>query len=151
MGRLAGHLDLGFELFGDGCEGRKSLQLLLQASGADSKNAHEAAAQRVLADCMEAVSACYQQESLVHLLIAAAGSGRRMGADRNKLLLAVHGRPVLAWTLEAATTFINTAVIQIIVNQANGNPPITPLIFVIAMMTWVPVLGWYFWASFRHA
>jgi len=38
----------------------------------------------------------------VHLLIAAAGSGRRMGADRNKLLLPLAGRPVLAWTLEAA-------------------------------------------------
>ena len=36
---------------------------------------------------MEAVSACLRQESLVHLLIAAAGSGRRMGGDRNKLLL----------------------------------------------------------------
>jgi 2-C-methyl-D-erythritol 4-phosphate cytidylyltransferase len=36
---------------------------------------------------------------LVHLLIAAAGSGRRMGADGNKLLLPVAGRPVLAWTL----------------------------------------------------
>nr|WP_255476151.1 2-C-methyl-D-erythritol 4-phosphate cytidylyltransferase [Synechococcus sp. BSF8S] len=41
-------------------------------------------------------------ESLVHLLIAAAGSGRRMGGERNKLLLPVAGRPVLAWTLEAA-------------------------------------------------
>jgi 2-C-methyl-D-erythritol 4-phosphate cytidylyltransferase len=38
----------------------------------------------------------------VHLLIAAAGSGRRMGASGNKLLLPVAGRPVLAWTLEAA-------------------------------------------------
>jgi 2-C-methyl-D-erythritol 4-phosphate cytidylyltransferase len=38
----------------------------------------------------------------VHLLIAAAGSGRRMGADRNKLLLPLAGRPVLAWTLDAA-------------------------------------------------
>ncbi len=38
----------------------------------------------------------------MHLLIAAAGSGRRMGAERNKLLLAVAGRPVLAWTLDAA-------------------------------------------------
>jgi len=38
----------------------------------------------------------------VHLLIAAAGSGRRMGASGNKLLLDVAGRPVLAWTLEAA-------------------------------------------------
>jgi 2-C-methyl-D-erythritol 4-phosphate cytidylyltransferase len=38
----------------------------------------------------------------VHLLIACAGSGRRMGAERNKLLLPVAGRPVLAWTLQAA-------------------------------------------------
>ena len=38
----------------------------------------------------------------MHLLIAAAGSGRRMGADRNKLLLPLAGRPVLAWTLQAA-------------------------------------------------
>ncbi len=38
----------------------------------------------------------------MHLLIAAAGSGRRMGADRNKLLLPLAGRSVLAWTLEAA-------------------------------------------------
>ena len=51
---------------------------------------------------MEAVSACQRQESLVHLLIAAAGSGRRMGADRNKLLLPLRGRCVLAWTLDAA-------------------------------------------------
>jgi 2-C-methyl-D-erythritol 4-phosphate cytidylyltransferase len=41
-------------------------------------------------------------EVFVHLLIAAAGSGRRMGAAGNKLLLEVAGRPVLAWTLEAA-------------------------------------------------
>ena len=38
----------------------------------------------------------------MHLLIAAAGSGRRMGAEINKLLLPVAGRPVLAWTLGAA-------------------------------------------------
>ena len=38
----------------------------------------------------------------MHLLIAAAGSGRRMGASGNKLLLAVAGRPVLSWTLDAA-------------------------------------------------
>jgi 2-C-methyl-D-erythritol 4-phosphate cytidylyltransferase len=40
-------------------------------------------------------------EVIVHLLIAAAGSGRRMGASGNKLLLEVAGRPVLAWTLDA--------------------------------------------------
>ena len=38
----------------------------------------------------------------MHLLIACAGSGRRMGAERNKLLLEVSGRAVLAWTLDAA-------------------------------------------------
>ncbi len=38
----------------------------------------------------------------MHLLIAAAGSGSRMGADRNKLLLKVAGKTVLEWTLEAA-------------------------------------------------
>ncbi|MFN7740789.1 MAG: 2-C-methyl-D-erythritol 4-phosphate cytidylyltransferase [Cyanobacteriota bacterium] len=38
----------------------------------------------------------------MHLLIAAAGSGRRMGANGNKLLLPLAGRPLLAWTLEAA-------------------------------------------------
>jgi 2-C-methyl-D-erythritol 4-phosphate cytidylyltransferase len=53
---------------------------------------------------MENVSACSRQESLVHLLIAAAGSGRRMGADRNKLLLPLLGRPLIAWTVDAALT-----------------------------------------------
>jgi 2-C-methyl-D-erythritol 4-phosphate cytidylyltransferase len=38
----------------------------------------------------------------VHLLIPAAGAGRRMGSDRNKLLLPLQGQPVLAWTLQAA-------------------------------------------------
>jgi len=38
----------------------------------------------------------------MHLLVAAAGSGRRVGADRNKLLLPVAGHPVLAWTVAAA-------------------------------------------------
>ena len=38
----------------------------------------------------------------MHLLIAAAGSGSRMGADRNKLLLKIAGRTVIEWTLKAA-------------------------------------------------
>ncbi|ASC69713.1 2-C-methyl-D-erythritol 4-phosphate cytidylyltransferase [Halomicronema hongdechloris C2206] len=38
----------------------------------------------------------------MHLLIPAAGMGRRMGADRNKVLLTVRGRPLIAWTLLAA-------------------------------------------------
>lgn len=38
----------------------------------------------------------------MHLLIPAAGSGRRMGSDRNKLLLPLLGKSLLAWTLEVA-------------------------------------------------
>ena len=38
----------------------------------------------------------------MHLLIPAAGMGRRMGSDRNKLLLELLGKPLLAWTLTAA-------------------------------------------------
>lgn len=38
----------------------------------------------------------------MHLLIPAAGSGKRMGGDRNKLLLSLLGKPILQWTLKAA-------------------------------------------------
>lgn len=38
----------------------------------------------------------------MHLLIAAAGTGKRMGSHRNKLLLVVYSRPIIAWTLLAA-------------------------------------------------
>lgn len=38
----------------------------------------------------------------MHLLIPAAGMGKRMGSERNKLLLRLLGKPLLAWTLLAA-------------------------------------------------
>ncbi len=38
----------------------------------------------------------------MHLLIPAAGRGQRMGSDRNKLLLPLLDKPLLAWTLLAA-------------------------------------------------
>lgn len=38
----------------------------------------------------------------MHLLIACAGSGKRMGAPVNKLFLEVLNKPILAWTLLAA-------------------------------------------------
>ncbi|EDX85374.1 2-C-methyl-D-erythritol 4-phosphate cytidylyltransferase [Synechococcus sp. PCC 7335] len=52
-------------------------------------------------------SSSHQQQSNtnlnpMHLLIPAAGVGRRMGSDRNKLLLPLLSRPILAWTLIAA-------------------------------------------------
>ena len=76
---------------------------------------------------MEAVSACLRQESLVHLLIAAAGSGRRMGADRNKLLLPLAGRSVIAWTLEAALAAQRISWIGV-VGQAIDREPIMALV-----------------------
>lgn len=42
----------------------------------------------------------------MHLLIPAAGVGRRMGGDRNKVLLTLLGKPVIAWTLLAAEAAI---------------------------------------------
>lgn len=38
----------------------------------------------------------------MYLLIPAAGVGKRMGADGNKLLLQLRGKPLLAWTLTSA-------------------------------------------------
>ncbi len=38
----------------------------------------------------------------MYLLIPSAGSGKRMGADRNKLLLQVRSKTLIAWTLLAA-------------------------------------------------
>jgi 2-C-methyl-D-erythritol 4-phosphate cytidylyltransferase len=38
----------------------------------------------------------------MHLLIPAAGMGKRMGSDHNKLLITLLDRPLLAWTLMAA-------------------------------------------------
>ena len=63
----------------------------------------------------------------VHLLIAAAGSGRRMGASGNKLLLRVAGRPVLAWTLDAALACEAISWVGI-VGQAIDEAAITALV-----------------------
>lgn len=67
----------------------------------------------------------------MHLLIAAAGSGRRMGAEGNKLLLPLAGRPVLAWSLEAvlacpAITWVG------IVGQPIDREPIEALVVAAA-------------------
>jgi 2-C-methyl-D-erythritol 4-phosphate cytidylyltransferase len=37
----------------------------------------------------------------MYLLLPCAGVGRRMGSDRNKMLMPLLGQPILAWTLEA--------------------------------------------------
>lgn len=40
----------------------------------------------------------------MHLLLPAAGVGRRMGSDRNKLLMPLLQRPIFGWTLSAANS-----------------------------------------------
>ena len=50
----------------------------------------------------------------MHLLIPAAGTGRRMGSDRNKLLLELLGKPLLAWSLLAARESLTVEWIGII-------------------------------------
>ena len=50
----------------------------------------------------------------MHLLIPAAGMGKRMGSDRNKLLITLLGKPLLAWTLMAAERAVSISWIGII-------------------------------------
>jgi 2-C-methyl-D-erythritol 4-phosphate cytidylyltransferase len=57
----------------------------------------------------------------VHLLIPAAGMGRRMGSDRNKLLLTLLGKPLLAWTLAAAEASRQISWIGIILQPEDQN------------------------------
>ncbi len=56
---------------------------------------------------------------LVYLLIPAAGTGRRMGSDRNKLLLTLRSQPLIAWTLLAAEASRHVSWIGIIGQAAD--------------------------------
>jgi 2-C-methyl-D-erythritol 4-phosphate cytidylyltransferase len=55
----------------------------------------------------------------MHLLIPAAGMGKRMGSDQNKLFLTVLGKPILAWTLLAAESAATIDWIGIIAQPAD--------------------------------
>ena len=55
----------------------------------------------------------------MHLLIPAAGMGRRMGSDRNKLLLKLRSQPLITWTLAAAQTARNISWIGIIAQESD--------------------------------
>lgn len=63
----------------------------------------------------------------VHLLIPAAGTGRRMGADRNKVLLHLLGQPLIAWTLKAAEEAQSVVWIGLIC-QPHDQPPLQEVI-----------------------
>lgn len=68
----------------------------------------------------------------MHLLIAAAGSGKRMGANCNKLLLQLAGRPVLYWTLEAVCSAKSISWVAI-VGQPIDKVPIMELVKDLSM------------------
>ncbi len=51
----------------------------------------------------------------MHLLIACAGSGKRMGATVNKLFLEVFDKPILAWTLLAAEQAVSVEWIGLVI------------------------------------
>jgi 2-C-methyl-D-erythritol 4-phosphate cytidylyltransferase len=55
----------------------------------------------------------------MHLLIPAAGMGKRMGSDRNKLLITLLGKPLLTWTLMAAERATSISWIGIIGQPAD--------------------------------
>ncbi|MEA5593767.1 2-C-methyl-D-erythritol 4-phosphate cytidylyltransferase [Rivularia sp. UHCC 0363] len=50
----------------------------------------------------------------MYVLIPAAGSGRRMNSDRNKLLLNLLGQSIIGWTIQAATAANHVSWIGII-------------------------------------
>ncbi len=55
----------------------------------------------------------------MYLLIPAAGMGKRMGSDRNKLLLTLRSQPLIAWTLLAALASQHLTWIGIIAQPAD--------------------------------
>ncbi len=63
---------------------------------------------------------------MVAVLIPAAGMGRRMGSDRNKLLIPILQQPVIAWTLQAAAAASLVDWIGLIC-QPTDEPDLAPL------------------------
>ncbi|MBU6228853.1 MAG: 2-C-methyl-D-erythritol 4-phosphate cytidylyltransferase [Cyanobacteria bacterium REEB459] len=67
----------------------------------------------------------------VHLLIPAAGLGRRMGANRNKVLLTLLDKPIIAWTLVSAAAAEAIGWIGLICQPGDR----------VDLETWVTTLG----------
>jgi len=70
----------------------------------------------------------------VYLLIPAAGVGRRMGSDRNKLLLTLLGKPIIAWTLLAAEASTRITWIGIIC-QPGDRPDLETILHSLDLQT----------------
>lgn len=53
------------------------------------------------------------------VVVVAAGSGTRVGAPTNKVLLPLHGRPVLAWSLRTALSLAYVDQVVVVVREAD--------------------------------
>ena len=73
----------------------------------------------------------------MHLLIAAAGSGSRMGADRNKLLLKVAGKTILEWTFRAAFSSQSISWIGIVGQPKDKRSIFSILQHITESFTWI--------------
>lgn len=78
--------------------------------------------------------------TVVHLLIPAAGVGKRMGSAGNKLLLPLLGQPILAWTLRAAAAAASVEWIGIIC-QPLDRPEIETLLSQLQLAKPVQLIG----------
>ncbi|MEQ8754559.1 MAG: 2-C-methyl-D-erythritol 4-phosphate cytidylyltransferase [Coleofasciculus sp. G1-WW12-02] len=76
----------------------------------------------------------------MHVLIPAAGMGRRMGSDRNKLLLTLLGKPLLAWTLLAAEAAAEITWIGIM-GQPEDQPDIQAILADLALTKAVQLIA----------
>ncbi len=63
----------------------------------------------------------YDELPKFHVLIAAAGSGQRMGAEIPKQYLKIHGKTVLRWGVEAFLTMPECLSIRVIINPDDAN------------------------------
>lgn len=61
------------------------------------------------------------------VVVLAAGSGRRVGADQNKVLLPLDGRPVLAWSVLTASRMEHVARIVVVVRPEDRDEVSTAL------------------------
>ncbi|NEO97778.1 MAG: 2-C-methyl-D-erythritol 4-phosphate cytidylyltransferase [Symploca sp. SIO2E9] len=75
----------------------------------------------------------------MYLLIPAAGMGRRMGSDRNKLLLKLLDKPLLAWTLQAAEAANQLSWIGII-GQRSDFPEFKEILAELSLSTSVELI-----------
>ena len=56
------------------------------------------------------------------VVIAAAGSGRRMGAEGNKVLLPIHGKPMLQYSIECFDAMEDVTNVVVVTREVDLEP-----------------------------